>query len=59
MTADAYATAFMVLGKEKAMEVLAKDTTLMAYFIVDAPDADGNGGYEIVYSPALEQRLKR
>ena len=59
MTADAYATAFMVLGKEKAMEVLAKDTTLMAYFIVDAPDANGNGGYEIVYSPALEQRLKR
>ena len=59
MTADAYATAFMVLGKEKAMEVLAKDTTLMAYFIVDAPDADGNGGYEIVCSPALEQRLKR
>lgn len=59
MTADAYATAFMVLGKEKAMEVLAKDTTLMAYFIVDATDADGNGGYEIVYSPALEQRLKR
>lgn len=59
MTADAYATAFMVLGKEKAMEVLAKDTTLMAYFIVDAPDADGNGGYEIVYSPALEQRMKR
>ena len=59
MTADAYAAAFMVLGKEKAMEVLAKDTTLMAYFIVDAPDADGNGGYEIVYSPALEQRLKR
>lgn len=59
MTADAYATAFMVLGKEKAMEVLAKDTTLMAYFIVDAPDADGNGGYEIVYSPALEQRLRR
>ena len=59
MTADAYATAFMVLGKEKAMEVLAKDTTLMAYFIVDAPDTDGNGGYEIVYSPALEQRLKR
>ena len=59
MTADAYATAFMVLGKEKAMEVLAKDTTLMAYFIVDASDADGNGGYEIVYSPALEQRLRR
>ena len=59
MTADAYATAFMVLGKEKAMEVLAKDTTLMAYFIVDAPDADGNGGYEIVFSPVLEQRLKR
>lgn len=59
MTADAYATAFMVLGKEKAMEVLAKDTTLMAYFIVDASDTDGNGGYEIVYSPALEQRLRR
>ena len=57
MTADAYATAFMVLGKEKALQVLAKDTTLMAYFIVE-DTSDGGNGYQIVYSPALEQRLR-
>ena len=56
MTADAYATAFMVLGKEKALRVLENDTTLMAYFIVEGKDGDSN--YEIVYSPALELRLR-
>lgn len=54
MTADAYATAFMVLGKEKALQVLANDTTLMAYFIVEGE----NETYDIIYSPALEVRLR-
>lgn len=55
MTADAYATAFMVLGKEKALQVLANDTTLMAYFIVEG---NGENEYDVVYSPALELRLR-
>lgn len=55
MTADAYATAFMVLGKEKALQVLANDTTLMAYFIVEGK---GENEYDVVYSPALELRLR-
>ncbi|MCP4522450.1 MAG: FAD:protein FMN transferase [Cytophagales bacterium] len=33
MTADAYATAFMVLGKEKAKKILEKENNIHAYFI--------------------------
>lgn len=33
MTADAYATAFMVLGKEKAKEIIAQEKEIEAYFI--------------------------
>lgn len=33
MTADAYATAFMVLGVEKGMAIASEDPTLEAYFI--------------------------
>lgn len=39
-TADAYATAFMVLGIERAKKVLAKHPELMAFFIY--ADKDGN-----------------
>lgn len=56
MTADAYATAFMVLGKEKALKVLENDSTLMAYFIVESTEADKD--FDVVYSPALELRLR-
>ena len=35
MTADAYATAFMVLGLERAKEILAQDSSLDAYLIYD------------------------
>lgn len=45
MTADAYATAFMVLGSEKALQVLERDTTLMAYFILQDT---------VIYSPRLK-----
>lgn len=58
MTADAYATAFMVLGKEKALKVLEKDSTLMAYFIVENENANSKEEYQIIYSPALEVRLR-
>lgn len=37
-TADAYATAFMVLGLDKAKALLARHKDLMAYFIYSTPD---------------------
>lgn len=40
--ADAYATAFMVLGIEKASEIVKKDPQLEAYFIYD-----NNGKYKV------------
>lgn len=52
-TADAYATAFMVMGMEKAREVLAKHPELMAYFIY----ADENGGYGVWCSPGVKKML--
>ncbi len=38
MTADAYATAFMVMGVEKGKEYLKKNPKLEVYFIYTAPD---------------------
>ena len=38
--ADAYATAFMVMGWEKALQIAEADTTIEAYFIYS--DAKGN-----------------
>ncbi len=55
MTADAYATAFMVMGSERALRVLEADTTLMAYFIVSLPDSDET---DVIYSPGLKKVLK-
>ena len=46
-TADAYATSFMVLGVEKAKEVL------MAYFIY----SDKNGKMNVWFSPALKDKI--
>lgn len=42
MTADAYATAFMVCGIDKAKEILKADTTIKAYFIYSK--LDGTNG---------------
>lgn len=50
-TADAYATAFMVMGKEKAIAFCEAHPELNAYFICAG---DGNG-YEIHYTPGMEQ----
>ena len=50
-TADAYATAFMVMGLEKAMKFCEAHPELNAYFI-----CAGNGDeYEIHYTPAMER----
>ncbi|MPM24462.1 FAD:protein FMN transferase [bioreactor metagenome] len=38
MDADAYATAFMVMGIDKAKVILEKHTEMEAYFIYSAPD---------------------
>jgi thiamine biosynthesis lipoprotein len=51
LTADAYATAFMVMGYEKAMEVLAKNPTITAYFVLD--DEDHEGEYRVVCNNSL------
>ena len=52
-TADAYATAFMVMGQEKAAKVLEKHPELMAYLIY----CDENGEYKIWHSPAMNGKL--
>ena len=50
-TADAYATAFMVMGLEKSMEFCKAHPELDAYFI-----CDGEGeSYEIYYTPGMER----
>ena len=50
-TADAYATAFMVMGLEKAMEFCKQHPELDAYFI-----CDGEGDtYEIHYTEGMEK----
>ena len=52
-TADAYATAFMVLGLDGAMKILEKHSELMAYLIY----TDKKGQYSIWYSPSMRQRI--
>lgn len=50
-TADAYATAFMVMGLEKAKAFCEAHPELNAYFI-----CDGEGeSYEIYYTPGMER----
>ena len=54
-TADAYATAFMVMGLEKALDFCQKHPELNAYFI-----CDGEGdSYEIHYTPGMEKFIVR
>lgn len=52
--ADAYATAFMVMGKDKAMKILDGHPEIMAYLICDG----GNGGYDVWYSPSLKNKIQ-
>lgn len=52
-TADAYATAFMVMGMEKARKILEGHPELMAYFIY----ADADGNYKVWYSQGIGKML--
>lgn len=52
--ADAYATAFMVLGLKESMKVLKRNPDLMAYFIYDK-----NGKNEVWYSPSLKAQIQQ
>ena len=52
--ADAFATAFMVMGSEEAKRILARHPEIMAYFICSGED----GEYEIWYSDRLKKYLK-
>ena len=53
-TADAYATSFMVMGLDKARELLSRHTELMAYFIY----TDEQGQLAVWYSPALKDKIQ-
>ena len=50
-TADAYATAFMVMGREEAQAFCEAHPELNAYFICDGKD----GGYEIYYTEGMRR----
>ena len=52
-TADAYATAFMVMGMEKAKKILENHKELLAYFIY----SDHQGKLKVWCSPKLEKKL--
>lgn len=54
-TADAYATAFMVLGLEKAKDILKKHPELMVYFIY----SDDNGKNAVWFSPSMEKVINK
>ena len=51
--ADAYATAFMVLGVERAKKVLERHPELMAYFIYTGDD----GNLAVWFSPSVKDKI--
>ena len=51
--ADAYATAFMVMGIDEAKRVLEKHTELMAYLVCSAAD----GTYTVWTSPSMDGKI--
>ena len=53
-TADAYATAFMAMGIDKAKKVLERHSELMAYFIYAGPKGD----LKVWFSPALRSKIQ-
>jgi len=55
ITADAYATAFMVMGVERGKEFLKKLPKLDVYFIYTAPD----GSMKTYYTKGFEKLLKK
>lgn len=53
MTADAYATAFMVLGVDEGKELLAKLKGIEVYFIY----SDDQGKYQVFYSEGMKKMI--
>ncbi|WP_262327468.1 FAD:protein FMN transferase [Carboxylicivirga litoralis] len=53
MTADAYATAFMVLGYEKSLALVEQNNELEAYFILDGEDDE----YEVKMSKGFSKYI--
>lgn len=51
--ADAYATSFMVMGFDKARQVLDRHPELMAYFIY----SNQKGDMDVWYSPSLRDKI--
>jgi len=54
MRADAYATAFMVMGFEGAKKILERNSDLMAYLIYD-----DHGKMAVWYSPSLKDKIAK
>ncbi len=55
MTADAFATAFMVSGLEKSIEIAEADPEIEVYFIY----SDEAGNYKTYISPGFKSMLKK
>lgn len=55
MTADAFATSFMVMGSEKALHILANEEGVEGYLIL--PSATDSTQLEVVYSAGFNQYL--
>lgn len=53
MTADAYATTFMVLGTEKSKELLKKLTGIEVYFV----SSDPQGNYQVFFSEGMKKMI--
>ena len=54
-TADAYATAFMVMGLDKAKAILSRHPELMAYFILASDD----GTNTVWFSPSMKDKIAK
>ena len=53
--ADAYATAFMVMGLDKAKTILSRHPELMAYFILASDD----GTNKVWFSPSMKDKIAK
>ena len=54
-TADAYATAFMVMGLDNAKAILSRHPELMAYFILASDD----GTNKVWFSPSMKDKIAK
>ena len=52
--ADAYATSFMVMGLDRAQQLLERHPELMAYLIYDS----GHGDLAVWFSPSLQNKIE-